>query len=222
MSQQNEAVGMDGAAIGESDFGTISFIVSQTLAKLKTVTLVQVVKCTNSGELSPVGYVDVQPMVHQMSGDRKATPHAVIYNIPYFRLQGGKNAIIIDPEVGDIGMCAFANRDISSVKATQAPATPASYRTFDWSDGLYFGGYLNGTPTQFVRFSSDGVQVHSPTKITLEAPNIELKGAVNQSGGAFKVETTLSAGEDVSAAGKSLKLHTHHENDNHGETGSAT
>lgn len=219
---QNNIYGQSTGSDGFDDVSALSFMLSQTLAKLNTVTLVQVVKCTNSGELSPVGYVDVQPMVHQMSGDRKATPHAVIYNIPYFRLQGGKNAIIIDPEVGDIGMCAFANRDISSVKATQAPATPASYRTFDWSDGLYFGGYLNGTPTQFVRFSSEGVQVHSPTKITLEAPEIALKGAVNQTGGAVKVETTLSAGDDVSAAGKSLKSHTHHENDNHGETGAAT
>lgn len=219
---QNNIYGQSTGNDGFDDVSALSFMLSQTLAKLNTVTLVQVVKCTNSGELSPVGYVDVQPMVHQMSGDRKATPHAVIYNIPYFRLQGGKNAIIIDPEVGDLGMCAFANRDISSVKATQSPATPASYRTFDWSDGLYFGGYLNGTPTQFVRFSSEGVQVHSPTKITLEAPNIDLKGAVNQSGGAVKVETILSAGEDVSAAGKSLKSHTHHENDNHGETGAAT
>jgi hypothetical protein len=222
MSSQNEAIGMDRAASADSEFGAISFILTQMLSKLNTMTLVKVVACTNNGGLSPVGFVDVQPMVHQMSGDRKATAHAVIYNIPYFRLQGGANAVIIDPEVGDIGMCGFCSRDISSVKKNKGPSTPASYRTHDWSDGLYFGGHLNGAPIQYVQMNAKGIKIFSPTKITIESQEIEFIGKVSQSGGAMTVASTLSAGEDVSAAGKSLKSHTHHENDVHGETGAAT
>lgn len=184
MSQPNEVVGMDGSTTSDSEFNATSFLVRQMLLGLKTVDLVRVMKCTNDGGLSPVGFVDVQPLVNQMSGDRKATPHATIYNIPYFRLQGGKNAIIIDPEVGDIGMCAFASRDISSVKVNKAPSNPASHRTFDWADGLYFGGFLNGVPSQFIRYHGGGIEVKTPGQFKVDAGSIDLgaSGAVTING----------------------------------------
>jgi hypothetical protein len=70
-----------------------------------------------------------------MTGKREAVEHGVIYSIPYFRLQGGVNAIIIDPEPGDIGMCGFCSRDISVVKNTKKIANPGSYRKYAWADG---------------------------------------------------------------------------------------
>nr|WP_250135685.1 hypothetical protein [Escherichia coli] len=45
--------------------------------------------------------------------------HEVIYNIPVWRLQGGGNAVIMPPHVGDIGFLAICDRDISAVKATR-------------------------------------------------------------------------------------------------------
>ena len=125
------------------------------------------------------------------------------------RYGNSTNAVIIDPQKGDIGMCAFASRDISSIKKNKAPSPPPSHRTFDWSDGLYLGGFLNGTPSQYVQFSDDGIKVSSPTKIEMDAPTIKMKGAVEQSGGAVTVETTVSAGEDMKVGGVSLKGHKH-------------
>ena len=71
--------------------GEIGAIVSGIVSRIQTVTLVRVVK-TKSGGLAPVGLVDVQPLVAQISGDGTVTPHGIIYNVPYFRLQGGGNA----------------------------------------------------------------------------------------------------------------------------------
>ena len=156
------------------DYNQLLFVVSQELAKLQTATLVRVVACTNSGGLSPVGFVDVVPMVSQINGAGIGTPHVTVFNIPYLRAQGGANAVIIDPEVGDIGMCAFASRDISKVKNTRAPAVPGSLRKYNFADGMYLGGMLNGTPTQYVQFSAAGIKMHSPVKITLDAPTVEL------------------------------------------------
>lgn len=157
-----------------SQFNAMSFLVNQILAGRNTSTLVQIKAVTNAGELSPVGYVDVLPLVNQLDGSGVAYPHGVVHNLPYFRLQGGANAVIIDPQVGDIGVVIFADRDISAVKATGAAANPGSMRRADMADGMYMGGLLNGVPSQYVQFNTDGITIHSPVKITLSAPDIVL------------------------------------------------
>jgi len=157
------------------EFNNIGFMVQQALGKLQTATLVRIEKCTNSGGLSPVGFVDVTPLVNQLDGAGNPTPHVTIFNVPYFRLQGGKNAIIIDPEKGDIGVAVFASRDITKVKNTKAQANPGSFRQYSFADGLYLGGMLNAVPTQYVQFSTAGIRIHSPVKIKLDAPDILLE-----------------------------------------------
>lgn len=161
------------AALGA--FDAQAFMVQQALAKMQTATLVRIESCTNSGGLSPVGYVDVTPLVNQLDGQGNPTPHVTIYNLPYFRLQGGANGVIIDPQKGDIGVAVFASRDISQVKATRKRGNPGSHRQYSFADGMYLGGMLNGTPTQYVQFSAAGIKIHSPTAVILEAPDIQLQ-----------------------------------------------
>jgi Phage protein Gp138 N-terminal domain len=157
-----------------NEFNAMSFVAQQILNLISTSKVVQVLACTNSGGVSPVGYVDVQPLVNQLDGSGRAVPHAPIYGVPYARLQGGANAIIIDPQPGDIGVAVFADRDISSVKANKGPANPGSFRKFDMADGIYLGMILNGAPTQYVQFNADGITMHSPIKITLDAPEVDI------------------------------------------------
>jgi len=156
------------------EFNNIAFAVQQAIGKLQTATLVKVEKCTNAGGLEPVGFVDITPLVNQLDAAGNPTPHVTIFNVPYFRLQGGKNAIIIDPEPGDIGVAVFASRDITKVKATKAAANPGSFRQYSFADGLYLGGMLNAVPEQYVQFSTAGIRVHSPVLIKLDAPDIQL------------------------------------------------
>ena len=157
------------------EFNNIMFAVQQAIGKLQTATLVRVESCTNAGGLSPVGFVDVTPLVNQIDGQGNPTPHVTIHNVPYFRLQGGANAVIIDPEKGDIGLCCFASRDVTKVKATKKQSNPGSFRQFSMADGLYVGGMLNGTPSQYVQFNTAGIRIHSPTQIKLDAPDILLE-----------------------------------------------
>ena len=144
------------------------------LSRVGTSTLVQVKRVTNDGGLSPAGFVDVQPMVNQVDGDGLAVPHGLIPNVPYSRLQGGANAVILDPQVGDIGIAVFASRSIASVIASRKPSNPSGNGRFRWSDAMYVGGILNGTPTQYVRFSDEGIEISSGTQVKLAAPIVEV------------------------------------------------
>lgn len=196
MQSQPSNAGQAGLATTFDEVTRLQFVVGQMIAEMQTVALVEVVGVSNNGGLSPVGTVDVRPLVHQMAGNRTAVPHGVIYKIPYMRLQGGANAIIIDPQVGDIGMCGFCSRDSSTVVATRKAALPASLRKYNWSDGLYIGGFLNGTPTQYIRFYDDGIDIVSPTKVRIISPNVEMTG-------------DLTAASVTTTSGISLDEHTH-------------
>lgn len=141
------------------DYNNIIFAVQQAISKLQTATLVRIESCTNDGDLSPVGFVDVTPLVNQIDGSGNPTPHVTVYGLPYLRIQGGSNAIIIDPAPGDIGVAVFASRDISKVKSTKAQGNPGSFRSYDFADGLYLGGMLNAAPQQYIRFGADGITI---------------------------------------------------------------
>lgn len=191
-----------------TEYNTLVFVIQQLLQKVQTNTLVKVISCTNEGGLSPVGRVVVQPLVFQMTGSLQSVPHGQISDIPYLRIQGGTDAVIIDPKPGDIGLAAFCSRDIANIKAdpqsavAAGGATPGSLGAFDWADGLYLGGFLNGVPVQYARFSADGIEVVSPTKITLRAPAIELAGPVHGT-------STADFDGDVTGEGTSLHTHVH-------------
>lgn len=186
-----------------TDYNTLAFVIRQLLDQVQTVTLVKVISCTNNGGLTPVGRVTVQPLVFQVSGANVVTSHGEIAEVPYLRLQGGTDALILDPKPGDMGIALFCSRDIANVKADPAAAlaaggaTPGSYGAFDWADGLYIGGVLNGNPTQYIRFSSDGIEIVSPTKITLRAPIVEVDASN---------EFTVDAGDVTIAADTTATL----------------
>ena len=196
MSQPNNGegfLGLQSLQSGGSEFNAQMFLIQSVLSKISTVTLVQVKAVTNNGGVEPVGFVDILPLVNQIDGAGNAVQHGTIYKCPYFRLQGGTDAIILDPKVGDIGIALFADRDISSVTANRSQANPGSRRRFDMSDGLYLGGVLNGVPAQYVRFTADGIVILSPSKVTIQAPSIFLDGNVTSSGTFTNNGTNISS-----------------------------
>lgn len=207
-SDNREAYGQQGDDTHLDPSIAMRFMIQQMLNSVQTVALVKVVRVSSPGGLAPVGQVDVKPLVNQMTGNRQSVPHEEIFAIPYFRLQGGKNAVIIDPEEGDIGICVFCSRDSSSVVATGNFANPNSNRRFDWADGLYVGGFLNAAPIQYVQFAQDGIALVSPQKVTLQAPAIELQGAVTATS-TFRAQDEISSEADIKAASVSLKNHVH-------------
>lgn len=210
--QNDGYVGAKSVTDGLQNFNTISFITQQILAGMATSMLVLVKTVSPGAGLLP-GRVTVQPMVNQVDGYGNAVPHGEIFDIPYQRVQGGSNAIIMDPAAGDIGLAVFASRDISSVKANKAVSNPGSRRVFDMADGLYFGGFLNGAPTQFVEFlpNGGGIIVTSPATVTVNAPTSIFNGDVHATGA---VIAGYGGADQVG-----LQTHTHAQApDSHGDT----
>lgn len=204
LSQDNRGyAGLQTLPDSVGEFNVLRFLIAQALGRMATATLVRVKNVSTSAQT-----VDVQILVNQVDGAGNATPHGVIYGVPYVRLQGGANAVIIDPHVGDIGLAVFASRDISSVKANKGQANPGSRRVFDYADALYVGGVLNGTPTQYVEFTPSGVNVVSPTAVTVTAPTITLDGDVHATGAVTGDSTAVFDG-DVTGAGIGLSTHKH-------------
>lgn len=160
-----------------SDFAVIAFVARQLMNRLDIMKLVKVTKVTGGGAtLGAAGTVDVELLVNQIDSAGNAVASGTVYGLPYFRLQGGKNAVIMEPKVDDIGFVICADRDISAVKSSKKKSTPGSFRKFSVSDGVYIGGILNGTPEQAVIFGDDFIKVVDKTGnvVEMKSTGIEL------------------------------------------------
>lgn len=152
-----------------SNFNEMAFVFQQLMGAIVTSTLVKVVAVT-PGEDLKIGTVDVQPCVNQVDSTQTGTPHGTIYKLPYSRVQAGDVAVIVDPQVGDIGWAGFCHRDISTVKNTMAVANPGSRRRYDWADGVYLFGVLpQKAPTTYIRLTDSGITIVSTSVINVTA-----------------------------------------------------
>lgn len=164
---------------GQGDWNAMRFAIQQQMLGLNTSMPVEVVSVRASG-VAPVGFVNIRILVSQVTGDDRTVDHGEIPNVPYFRLQGGTNAVIIDPEPGDIGMASFCSRDISAVKNARQAAPPGSRRSYDFSDAMYVGGFLNKAPTQYIQFTEGGILVHSASSVMVGDTEAALRRLVDE------------------------------------------
>ena len=149
-----------------------------------------------------VGFVDIQLMIEQTNGQKKGNETAIVCNVPYVRIQGGTNAVIIDPEINDLGVAIFASRDITNFKEARRQTPPATWRKFSISDAIYIGGIRNQKPVQYIHFRNDGIEIYSPKRVHITTPtvlidsdnttiNTSAKTTINANGGCeINAETT--------------------------------
>ena len=185
-----------------SEIERLKAIINNSLSGLRTAMPVKIISVSNNGGLSPIGTVNVQPMVSMLDGSGNAWPHGIIYTVPYMRIQGGANGIILDPAIGDIGIATVCDRDISTVQNTGKVSAPGSLRKNDMSDMVYLMTIIGAAPTQYVQFNSTGINIVSPVAVSITAPAINTNGTWNHTG-------TLTATGDIIGAGTSLHTHTH-------------
>ena len=185
MAENNEVRGVANYAAGNSQYNALSFMIQQAIREqVNTCVICKVVGVSS-------GYVDVLPMVTQVSGKGEAIPPTTLYKLPYMRYHAGVAAVILDPVPGDIGLAVFAGKDCSNVKVgTSDPVPPASFRDNSMANGFYIGGFLNQAPSVSIELTQGG------------AVNITAPGGVNISG-------SVTASGDMVASGKSLVNHVH-------------
>ncbi|MFT9441029.1 MAG: Gp138 family membrane-puncturing spike protein [Acetobacter papayae] len=184
-----------------SDFAAMNAAIRRILTMMGADMPVRVTAVNGTG-LNPVGFVDVQLLVHQQDGAGRTTPRGIIHNVPYIRLQGGARAILCDPAVGDIGYIIVSGRDISGVKANRAPSAPGSFRQHDYADAVYVGGLLNASPTEYIGWVGPDVHVKTSGKFVVDAVECDINCPVNVTG-------AITASGDVKGGSISLDSHTH-------------
>lgn len=175
----------------------LEFIVKNITRGMST-SIPVLITAVQSGDTNAAGYVDALPLVAQIDAWGNSLPMAVIHHLPYFRLQAGRAAVVLDPVPGDIGLAVFAQSDCSNLKqgATQT-VQPNSWRRFDQADGFYVGGFLNKSVDTFVRLAQDGsITIKAPGNVTIDAPNVSMTGDLYVTG-------------DMTSGGKSYLDHTH-------------
>jgi len=205
--------GQQQAQDGASDFNTLSFVIRTALGRVRTGVPV-VVKAVHGGGVGAPPTVDVQPLINAIDGQGNQTAHGTIVNLPVLRLQGGKNAIIIDPQVDDIGWLVIADRDTSALRKNQGKrSNPGSFRRFNLADGAYFGGFLNpADPTQYVQFTTSGIKIadKNGNVIELKSGQIAITGNVVVDGN-ISATGSITAGQG-GADQVGLQTHTHPSN----------
>lgn len=197
----NKLIGSQRPEDAASPFNVMNAAIRRVLSMLGTPLPVRVCALRGGG-VAAVGFVDVQPMVHQQDGAGRPIPHGIIHNVPYIRLQGGSRAIICDPGVGDIGYILVSGRDISNVKANRAEAAPGSFRQHDMADAVYLGGLLNAAPQDYIGWVGGDVHVRTSGRFVIDAAQCDINCAVT-------VQGDINATGDVTGGSISLRTHRH-------------
>lgn len=168
----SEIKGQQDFTTDASQYNATDFQMQQALRKINTAEPVRVVS-VQPGAVGPVGIVSVQPLVNLVTGTGDGMAQSTLYQLPYLRIQGGENAVIVDPKPGDMGLAVYAMRDTEGVKANRDgnPANPGSARTYSKGDGFYLGGFLNGQPKRYVMVDDTGITLDDG-----QGGKLELKG----------------------------------------------
>ncbi|EOS94770.1 phage baseplate protein [Erwinia tracheiphila] len=144
------------------------FLSANSFIKLAQVTAVR--------GTAPNLVVDVLPLVADVrSEDQTIIMGTEVFNIPVWRLQRGKSAIVMDPVVGDIGVIAVCDTDTTVARKTRKESVPGSGRKHSMSDGIYFGGIINVQPTQFIEFADNALNITSPNPVNITCTTATIK-----------------------------------------------
>ena len=192
MSQQDDVKGRRTPASGNSLTNTLDLFIESRLARVSTAIPVRVDSVEKAeGPDGPAGYVSVTPLICRIDGWNNTLSPASVPRLPYFRLQAGTAAVIMDPNPGDLGLAVFAEADCSGLPQGEEhpePVRPASFRSYSKADGFYVGGFLGRTPETWIELDPEGknITIHGP-----ETVKVECKNAVVNAEESAKVITRL-------------------------------
>jgi len=155
------------------------YIINNLIANIHTMMPVKILSVTVPPDsLAPIGRCEVLPLVQQIDGSNNVYPMGKIINVPYLRVQGGSNAIVIDPQVGDVGLCGFCERDISIVKRTGELSAPDTRRKYDINSAVYMFTMMSSAPTQYIHFKSSGIDIKTTGDLNINGLIIKADGTL--------------------------------------------
>lgn len=152
-----------------SQFNANDFQIKQAIRKINTAFLACIESCTSQG-VEGSGHVSATPLTTQIDGLGNAIPATELLHLPFYRLQQGIGAVILDPVPGDIGVFVSCKSDISNIdKDTKAPQRPGSFREFDQSDSVMVGTIHTQAPQVYIHIKQDKtILIHAPQGLKIE------------------------------------------------------
>lgn len=183
----------------------LHFLVNALIHQTVNVAIPVRVDSVTLGDGNTAGWVSATPLITDRDLHGNMIKNVSIPKLPFFRYRAGTAAVILNPRVGDVGLAVFCHKDISPIKpGVTQPQNAGSYRTFDYSDGVYIGGLFGeATPKTTIVVDPDGelVEVNCKTMV-VNAPTITLNGMVN-------VTKDVTATGEVTGKGINLSTHVH-------------
>jgi hypothetical protein len=212
----NDPVGQMTVRDPNSEVNRDSFHQKQIFGEKRFHYMGKIVAVHNRNSLTEPCTIDVQPLVKQLDGAKKATSHGTIYGIPVPRNQSGDSVVVNDPQVGDVGNFSVLDRDHSSVIANDyKEANPGSQRRNNLSDSVFHGTLPRKAQQvkQFIRFDDGdgGVTVqdrHDNKLVSNKADGWNLNGVKIDKNGKLTAPGDIVAGQGGSDQ-VSLQSHLH-------------
>jgi len=137
----------------------------------------------------------VKPLIKSLDGSGVSKEAELVHGIPWFRLQMGESALIMDPKVGDIGIMLVCDENIHNIKESKVASVPANGHRHSRADGIYLGGIglLNAAPTEYIKFTGSGIKIVGDVDLT----------------GKLTTSSTITAAGEVTGNGIKLSTHVH-------------
>ena len=178
-------------------YQSLMFLINSVVNNVNTAELVKVIAVDESKK-----EIDVIPIVAKPDSEGQRIDPAPIYGIKYIEWQYGTNAIIATPVVNDVGLLVVCTKDISSIDS----GLVGSYRRYNLADGIYFGGLcgFNATPAQFIKFDENGIEITSPTALTVNAPIMTVNAETSAT--VMTGEATVTATGNVAISGSNVSI----------------
>lgn len=174
-----------------SDYNSLNFAIWQQLVQVNTLELAVVVAVNEDNSL------DVRPLLNALTPDNEAVESNVIYNVPYLRFQAGGNALKIKPQVGDMGLIGYCQRDISGVISSKQQANPQSNRKFSNSDAVYICSVANlaAEPSRYFEINDNQITINGDVPLVVNA------SAMTVNASAMTVNADMTVNGDITASG---------------------
>lgn len=131
-----------------------------------------------------IASVDVKPLSLLRTVDGEILKANTVYNVPFARFQSSSMGIILDPSIGDKGIIAVCDRDISKIKESKSYSVTPTRRRHSLSDSIYFGAVagLNGAISHYIKIEKDLIEITSTQKVVINSDQVQINSDVEVSG----------------------------------------
>ena len=172
MSGNNHVKGTKRLTSGNTPINGIALAVEQMIRdRVNTAEVVTIDSADQAATGGAAGYASATPLVCETDAYGGILRPASIPQMPFYRPQAGKAAIVMDPQPGDKAVAVFMKRDSSIVKTGAKDSVhPGSFRYFDQADGYLFNGFLGEEPEIWLHLNP----VSGDISLSTKAANIDI------------------------------------------------